>query len=303
MPDFDRLLPPMATLVVFEAAHRLQSFTRAGQELHLSQATVSRRVRELERDLGVRLFDRNRYDVTPTDEADTLAASVRLSLSELSSTAEGLRRRAHQRDSLTVLTSLSLTAAIVAPAVRELQQHHPTLDVRVLSACEPIERSGEVFDVAIQYGGRTARGYAVDVVASESVYPVCAPALAAGLPSPVDAAGVARLPLLNVDDGDPSWPTWSSFLSRFGVDRIDGGPTLVVTSYQVGLDLAERGEGVVLGWDRSVEPRLIAGSLVRVSDLAVDDVAMINAYVPERAVPHPQVDELVGLVRSRLDGQ
>ncbi len=291
----------MASLVVFEAAHRLRSFTRAGQELHLSQATVSRRVRELEADLGVRLFDRNRYDVTPTAEGDTLAASVRLSLSELSSTAERLRRQAIEQRSLTVLTSLSLIATVVAPAVSELQRRHPALDVRVLSACEPIERSGEVFDVALQYGEATARGYAVEFVADESVYPVCAPALATDLPSPVDATDLARLPLLDVDDGDPSWPTWSSFLARFGIDRLPRAPALVVSSYQVGLDLAEQGQGIALGWDRSVAPRLAAGSLVRLPGLVIDDAATINAYVPNRAAPQAQVEELVDLVRSGID--
>jgi len=94
MTDLTRQLPPLGTLVVFEAAVRHRSFSRAADECALSQASVSRQMRQLEENLGVRLFDRQRYDVMPTSDGKTLYDSVRRSLSDLASTAKALRANA-----------------------------------------------------------------------------------------------------------------------------------------------------------------------------------------------------------------
>jgi len=74
MTDLFRRLPPLGALAAFDAAFRHGSFTRAGDELALSQASISRRVRELESDLGLALFERRRHDVVPTEHAEKLSA-------------------------------------------------------------------------------------------------------------------------------------------------------------------------------------------------------------------------------------
>ncbi|MGI9498892.1 MAG: LysR family transcriptional regulator, partial [Geminicoccaceae bacterium] len=104
MTGYVRRLPPLNALVVFEAAFRHRSFTRAADELALSQASVSRRVRELEQDLGVQLFERRRYDVEPTADGETLAMSVRQSLGELATAADRLRDRGAGIDTLTIFS-------------------------------------------------------------------------------------------------------------------------------------------------------------------------------------------------------
>ena len=303
MTNFDRLLPPLATLVAFEAAYRHRSFTRAAEEMYTSQATVSRRVRELEVDLGVSLFDRHRYDVTPTAAAEKLVASVRLSLSELSSTADHLRRRGCETNSLTILASLALTSAMVAPAVSELQRKHPELNVRVLSWCEPIESTREDFDVAVQYGPSESSRYAVEFIAEEAVYPVCAPSFAARLPPRVTPDDLARLPLLHVEYDDPNWMTWPGFLATAGAQDAECNGALVFSSYQVCLDLAERGEGVALGWERSVSSRIEAGTLVRIPGIVIRDAGMINAYLPNHAVVHTHAVEFLTLLKDALAAQ
>lgn len=298
--DFDRLLPPLATLVSFEAAFRLRNFTRAAEELHMSQASVSRRIRELETDLGLNLFERHRHDVTPTPEAEVLAASVRLSLSELSSTADQLRRRAAGTNSLTILSSLSLASVFVAPVLADLQRLHPELNVRVLSLCEPIETTREEFDIALQYGPSTSSAYTVEFITEEAAYPVCAPAFAAQLPCPVTAESLALLPLLHVDYDDPTWTTWQSFLASVDAGMPDPGKALTFTSYQVCLDVAERGDGIALGWERSVRPRLDSGSLVRIPGVTLPSAGTINAYVPNSAAKNPHATEFVSLLKHTL---
>ncbi|MEM7286217.1 MAG: LysR substrate-binding domain-containing protein [Actinomycetota bacterium] len=297
MTTFERDLPPLATLVAFEAAYRNGSFTRAAEELFTSQATVSRRVRELEADLGVPLFDRRRHDVTPTTAADDLVGSVRLSLSELSAAAGRVRRAGRDAGSLTVLASLSLTSSVVAPAIGNLQAAHPELNVRVVSSCEHIESTAEQFDVAVQYGpGRSARHEVVHI-ADETVYAVCAPSFAESLPGPVSVDAFASLPLLHVDSGDPSWLSWDDFVP--GLPAVPDRP-YVFSSYQLCLDVAEQGQGVALGWHRSVAPRIRAGSLVRIEGLPAQSGGSINAYVSKQRPRHPHVPELLDRIRAAL---
>lgn len=77
----------------------------------------------------------------------------------------------------------------------------------------------------------------------------------------------------------------------------DRNEALVFSSYQTCLDVAERGEGIALGWERSVQPRLEAGALVRLAGITVADAAVINTYTP-RSAPNPLADELRALLED-----
>lgn len=300
MSDFDQLLPPLATLVPFEAAFRHGNFTRAAKELHQSQATISRRIRELETHLGVALFKRHRYDVTPTADGELLAASVRLSLSELSATTDLIRRRAIGNDSVTVLTSLSLATATVASVLTEFQLTHPDVNIRVLASNDLVASTDEDFDLALGYGPNESPLFAVEFIAEEAVFPVCSPRLAARLPTPVTTGDLAALPLLHVDYVDPGWTTWQDVLASKMVGEPSNVKSVVFTSYQVCLDVAERDGGIALGWERSVRPRLDAGTLVRIPDITIPHAGRINAYLPNRTAPNPHAVEFVKLLKSVL---
>lgn len=301
MADFDRLLPPLATLVAFEAAFRHQNFTRAAEELYLSQASVSRRIRELESDLGVVLFQRHRHDVTPSAEAEELAASVRLSLTELSSTADRLRRRALGINSLTVLSDPSLASVWVAPILGDFQRKHPEVKIRVIASCESTETTREHFDIGLQYGRSEPSSFVVEFIADEAVFPVCSPSFAAGLATPVTRTDLEALPLLHVEYAEhPGWATWQDLLGRVDTGKLDPDKTMVFNSYHVCLDFAERGEGIALGWERSVKARLDAGTLVRIPGVTKHNAGVINAYLPSSNGGSPHAPEFLALLKSTL---
>lgn len=297
MPDFERTLPPLATLIPFEAAFRHGNFTRAADELYMSQASVSRRIRELETDLGVKLFERQRHDVTPTSEAEELAASVRLALRQLSATSDDIRRRSQETASLTVFSDPSLASVWVAPILGEYQRKHPSLKIRVIASCESPEATREPFDIGLQYGRSEESSFAIEFIAEEQVFPVCSPELAAHLPDRATVADLTLLPLLHVEYADPSWATWHDV---FGAENLHTPEHAIASSsYQFSLDLAERGEGVALGWERSVQPRLDAGTLVRIPDITLHD-STINAYLPRDASTNPHAPEFLALLKNTL---
>lgn len=300
MPDYQALLPPLATLVPFEAAYRLRNFTHAAEELHFSQATVSRRISELESNLGVRLFNRHRHDVVPTRDADLLAESLRPALSEISTIADLLRRRNSTSSTLTVFSDLSLASTLVAPIIGDFQRAHPELNIRVLSSYEPIESTSELFDIGLQYGHSSSNPHLAQPIADDLVFPVCSPDFAEALSAPVVVEDLIGLPLLHVAYEEPTWTDWNRFLAfaECGIDAVEGG--LTFTSYQVCLDVAERGEGVALGWGRSVQSRLDAGQLVSLTDVVMPHQDVINAYRPAERAENPLTAEFLNLLVSRV---
>ena len=281
---------------------RHRNFTRAAEELHYSQATISRRIGELETDLGTTLFERGRHDVAPTVEAEALAAAIRGALGELGSAADTIRRHAQQDNQLTIFTDLSLATTLIAPIIGEFQRARPGLQIRVLSSFEPITTTSESFDLAVEYGrNETTPLLTVEPIADDEVFPVCTPELAARLPARPAAADLLALPLLHVDYGEPAWTDWYRFLIYLGTDAPGTLEGLTFTSYVVALDVAERGEGIALGWQRTVQPRLETGRLVRVPGLTMPQPNAINAYRPIAAAPGTLVDEFVALLKHECN--
>jgi len=300
MSRWERSVPSLANLIAFEAAHRHGNFTRAAEELHYSQATVSRRIGALETELGVQLFERGRHDVTPTSEAEALATATRAALSDLAATADGIRRRAANRTRLTIRSDVSLTAAAINPAIGELRELHPELDIRILTSFEPIEADTEPFDIGIQYGRNRASDLVEETVADDEVFPVCSPDLAARLPTSLTLADLAGQQLLHVDYGEPSWTDWAQFLRHLGhEDERDLGGVFLST-YLVCLDLAERGQGIALGWGRTAAPRIQSGQLVRIPGFTQTIPDAIRAYRPPPAEPWEPIDDLLAMLRNRL---
>ncbi|MGI9501312.1 MAG: LysR substrate-binding domain-containing protein [Geminicoccaceae bacterium] len=300
MTKYARRLPPLNALVAFEAAFRHRSFTRAADELALSQASVSRRVRELEQDLGVQLFERRRYDVEPTADGEMLAVSVRLSLSELAATADRLRDHGAGIEALTIFSDLSLAHALITPIVGEFQRQNPGLRLRMLATSEAIEMAREEFDFGLQYGRRAEHAFDIEPIADDVIFPVCAPELAALLPSSVDAVELAKQRLLYFEEAGRNWPDWRSFLAMFRVKVPPPIEGLIFSSQNVCLDVAEKGEGIALGWGRAVEQRLDAGRLVRLSEMTMPLVGCINVYRAKRAKPNPVADRFLDQLRKNL---
>ena len=293
-------VPSLSALIAFEAAHRHQNFTRAAEELHYSQATISRRIAALEADLGASLFERGGHVVRPTEDADQLAVVVRAALGDLAKASDAIRSRSGKRTKLTIRGDVSMTAAVINPILGEFRQLHPELGIRVLSSFDPIEFEDEHFDLGLQYGRNRESDFLIEAVADEEVFPVCAPGLVAEMQSLLSAGNVAHLPLLHVDYGEPAWVDWSQFLRVSDVSTSDVLPGPTFSTYLVCLDLAERGDGLALGWGHTVQHRIDAGTLERVPGFTMQIPDAILAYRNTQAAPWETLDELLEMIRARL---
>lgn len=303
MTDLIRHLPPLNTLKAFEAAYRHRNFTRAAGELRLTQASISRLIRQLEEDLNVRLFERGRRDVTPTAEGEALADTVGRTLTDLATESKRLREAARGPRRLTVFAELGLASSLIAPMIGGFQRRHPGVSIRILTSPEPVETFDRECDVGLRSGHWGAHSYTIVPVADDAIYPVCAPdflaRLTAGEPTgAIPPTRVAEGPLLHWEEARNAWPDWHGFLARFGVTLPDPAPGARINAYEVLLDFAEKTDGFALAWARSAQDRIAAGRLARVSNMVLPMPDHIAAHIPKRTPENPLVTDFVNLLRE-----
>jgi LysR family glycine cleavage system transcriptional activator len=298
MANLSRQLPPLSTLAAFEAAFRHRNFTRAAAELRLTQASISRLIRQLEQDLGVRLFDRGRRDVTPTAAGAAYAETVRRALGELAAESERLRATGRGERSLTVFAELGLASSLIAPMIGTFQRRHPGVSIRIVTSPEPVQAFDRDCDVGLRSGWWAEQAYTVIPVADDAIYPVCAPDFLARLDRPVTPERVAQGPLLHWEEARDAWPDWPGFLASFGLTIPAGPPGPTITAYEVLLDFAEKTDGFALAWARSAQDRIAAGRLARVPGMTLAMPDHTAAHIPKRAPKNPLVEEFVALLKE-----
>jgi LysR family glycine cleavage system transcriptional activator len=171
-------LPPLNSLRVFEACARIGNFTRAGEELGLTQSAVSRQIQLLEGSLNLQLFRRNGRRIQLTQEGQDYAGVVRRALELLSSETRRLSRKPQSgnlNDTLVVSTVPSFAVKWLAPRLQRFKQANQGLDLRILTSYEHTDFERDGVDVAVRYGAGDWTDMHVERLAEEEVFPVCGP--------------------------------------------------------------------------------------------------------------------------------
>ena len=173
-----RRIPPFVLLRAFEAAARLESFTLAAGELHLTQSAISHQVRELEDYLARPLFIRRNRRVELTSEGRRLLESLSRVFDVIEAACNEVAL-APQAEVLAVHCAPSFAAKWLGPRLREFLHSHPDITIRLTSGAEPIDltRVRDV-DVAISYGSVPERAGILSVaLGAERIVPLCSPEL------------------------------------------------------------------------------------------------------------------------------
>jgi DNA-binding transcriptional LysR family regulator len=174
------------------------------------------------------------------------------------------------------------------------------VNFHIVSTYEPIERTSDLFDIGFQVGTKESEMFNVESIADDLVYPVCSPNLVRdGIK--ITPADLAQLPLLHLDvEGYADWPDWRRFLAVYRIREPLPMEGLKFSSYQVLLDAAERGDGVALGWERSVRPRIAEGKLVRLPDMSIHQPDGVCVYTRKHRRQHAITDSVVKTIRSSI---
>jgi LysR family glycine cleavage system transcriptional activator len=264
-----RRLPPLNALKAFEAAARSESFTRAAQELNVTQGAVSHQVKALEATLGIKLFNRERQRLILTEAGRDYLAVVRDALDRIAAGTESLMQR-QSSGVLTVSTSPDFAAKWLVYRLGRFAESHPEIDLRVSAAAHQVDFAREDVDVAVRHGDGKWPGLDVVRLCSERLFPVCSPKLVAGRNRITAASDLLKFPLLRLDD----WKTWTRWFAAAGVVApVARG--LVLNRASMLIDAAVDGQGITLARTALAAWDLINGRLVRPIDVSLK---MSNTY-------------------------
>jgi LysR family glycine cleavage system transcriptional activator len=295
-------MPPLSALRAFEAAARLQSFSKAADELSVTPAAISHQIHALEEDLGVSLFNRR-------NRAVELTASARVLLPGLTEAFAGIqisvrRLRAHNdTGTLNITASPSIAGKWLVQRLYRFQAQHPEIDVRISATDTVVDLSRGDFDIAIRYGNGRYPGLDVELLLKNEVFPACSPELLRHGP-PIETPADLRHHALLYDqqvDRDPLVPTWAMWLKAAGVGDVPTAHGLSFSTNVLALEAAIAGHGVTLAYSTTAANDIAAGRLVRLFSLSLPDLFAYYVVTAPGALERPKVRAFRDWLRREAD--
>jgi LysR family glycine cleavage system transcriptional activator len=259
-----RRLPSLNALKAFEAAARHESFTKAADELSVTQGAVSHQVKALEVELGLRLFNRERQRLVITGAGRAYLEVVRDAFDRL---AVGTTRVLQLQTSgaLAVTTSPNFATKWLVHRLGRFIEAHPEIDLRVSGSHHHVDFAHEDIDLAVRHGDGQWPGLSVTRLCAEELFPVCSPKFMRGRSALRSPADLKRHTLLHVNDRR-DWSQWLEAADAATTD-IERGP--IFNQAHMAIDAAVDGQGIALARTALAAWDLCAGRLVRPFRLAL----------------------------------
>lgn len=274
------------------------SFTRAANELCLTQSAISRQVQALEAALGVTLFVRRVRSLALTPEGARLAAAAQAWLSDYATLSASLREPGSRP--VTVTASIGIAALWLVPRLARFHDRYPGIDVRLDATNRIVDLVRDGIDLAIRYCADRDAPAGARRLFGETVVPVASPALAS---APLDRATLPASVLLDYDDPHYPWLRWDDWLAAMGLADVRPRAVLTFSHYDQLVQAAVAGQGIAIGRTELVSDLIADGRLaiVGASRRAVDGrsywlvatpgvlrpaVAQFARWVADEAVVH-----------------
>jgi len=293
-------LPSLDLLNGFEAAARLLSFTKAGEELYLSQSAVSRQIQDLEDQLGVRLFERRHRALALTEAGQTMYAAAAQALATMRAVTDHLRA-GRGRQTLAVTTTQSFASLWLIPRLAGFTRTHPDLDVRISAETRVLDLERDGLDLAIRHGPASLVGANAVKLFGERVFPVCSPKLMKDPKRPLrEPADLRHHVLLQYDDpeGRHPWLHWKTWLEIERLTDLRPAGSLVFSGYEQIIPAAIAGHGVALGRSPLVREAIAAGELVAPFKRSADPARAYFAIVSKNSAGRPEVADFVAWLKE-----
>ncbi|WP_281504837.1 LysR substrate-binding domain-containing protein [Chromohalobacter canadensis] len=254
----------MKSLIAFDATARLGSMTAAAEEERTTQPTISQRIRTLEENIGLPLFDRQGSRLTLTFQGDRFYREVAPHLKEIRKAFEQIVHDGKRPSpSIVIAAGSGFTHLWLLPRLPALKQAFPDLSFKLM----PIDRADDpelqAADIAIRFGPHVPQDEG-RLLASEAVFPVCSPSYAHehNLSETFTEASLSDTLLLHQDIKDPRWLDWTQWLQCAGLSLTTQDDVFLYHNYALLLNATLAGQGIALGWSILVEDYLTTGQLI-----------------------------------------
>jgi DNA-binding transcriptional LysR family regulator len=256
-------LPPLAFFQGFEAAARTLSFTKAAEELFITQSAVSRQIKALEDHLGIRLFERRPRSLALTESGHALHRMSADVLERLQAATDQLRAATRTRQ-LSITTTTGFASLWLIPRLQRFTGLHPDIDVRISATTDALNLERSLIDLAIRYCAPEAAPDGAVRLFGEEMIPVCAPALLRERARPLKRpSDLAHHVLLHFDypGAQRMFMDWGTWLTSLGVGDLKSAGGLHFSQYEQMIQAAIAGQGVALGRQPLVNDLIQSGAL------------------------------------------
>lgn len=287
------ILPPFGTLLAFDAAARHSSFTRAAHDLNVSQPAISRRVAELEDDLGAKLFDRSTKPIRLTPAGQKLFDVLRTSLTNLEHAVWDIRKGVSP--TFTIAAAPGFLTYWLLPRLPALSASFPDLELRLVTG----DRHDSIpeADIHVRFGDGLWPRLRSHKILGEEVFAVCSPGFRHSLGHDPDLSTIMRARLLQLSDRTDRHYDWQHWLTTVGARLPDRLNMIGFDDYSLLVNAALAGQGVALCWAGLLDQFLETGALVRVGAESTQSARGYFATLPvdcaKNSVTQAVVDWLV----------
>ena len=251
-------LPPLNALRAFEASARQLSFTRAAEELFVTQAAISHQIKSLEEHLGIKLFMRKNRSLLLTEEGQSYFLDIKDIFNAINDATERLLARG-AKGAITVSLQPSFAIQWLVPRLKAFNVLHPDIDVRIKAVDQPDNSLTEDVDIAIYNGRGRWPNIHADKLHTEFLVPVCSPLLLTG-----------KNPLYTVNDlvqhtllHDTSRRDWKRWFKEVGVKGMNVNHGPIFSHSSMVLQAAIHGQGVALAHSVLAKPDIDSGRLIQ----------------------------------------
>ena len=290
-----RRLPPLNALRAFEAGARHLSFTKAAEELFVTQAAISHQVKLLEQDLGVPLFRRMTRKLALTEEGRGLQQVAGEALDAIAEAAARLREEPGGR---TLSLSLTPTFGVkwLAQRLGRFWAAHPDIELRLHHSIHLVDFARDEVDAAVRWGGGAWPGVEVVFLMRAGLVPVCSPALLEGAHPLCVPTDLRHHTLLH----DRDYVEWAQWLAVAGAQEVEARRGPVIDEPSVLHQAAIDGQGVALESENLIRADLEAGRLVKPFDVDLDRDNAYYLVAPPRAFERPNVQAFRDFLLAEL---
>jgi LysR family glycine cleavage system transcriptional activator len=264
MPSRRYNLPHLAFLQGFEAAARTLSFTKAAAELFVTQSAVSRQIKALEDDLGLKLFERRSRSLTLTDSGQALYRIATDVFDRLQTATDRLRVETRARQ-LAITTTTGFASLWLIPRLRRFTALHPDIDVRLSATTDTLNLERSLIDVAIRYCRPEAVPEGAVRLFGEEMIPVCGRALVRDKARPLKRPqDLVHHTLLHFEyaGAEAMYVDWGTWLTALGIGELKPAGALHFSQYEQMIQAAISGQGVALGRQPLVSDLIQSRALV-----------------------------------------
>lgn len=252
-----RITPPLNALRAFEVAARHLSFTKAADELFVTQAAVSHQIKLLEEFLSTKLFLRKNRNLLLTEDGQAYYFDVKDIFQQINDATERLLTRG-AKGSITVAMQPSFAAQWLVPRISQFSLAYPDIDVRIKAVDYDEGFLDESIDIAIYYGRGRWSGLHSEQLHKEYLTPVCSPMLFSSSKPLENLTDLSKHILLH----DSSRENWKRWLKKFDINNVNVNQGPMFSHSMLVLQAAALGQGIALANTMLAKPEIDSGRLI-----------------------------------------